>query len=170
MKWQLHLRCRPVAFVSRLLSYKQPSFGSSCFGAMDRNLSSFTDNKASCAKWFITHVCLQTHSKANAFKEKSSGIIYEDILLFLCNLWILHTFLDLQLVHINVSSTGTEQAISGLKKGLVRESRRFRSFLIEADLIIGRCVSVDESPPSLVLGGHNCEENELFKSKQEALI
>lgn len=42
--------------------------------------------------------------------------------------------------------------------------------LIETDLIIGRCVSTDESPPSLVLAGHNCEENELFKSKQEALI
>lgn len=42
--------------------------------------------------------------------------------------------------------------------------------LIETDLIIGRRVSADESPPSLVLAGHNCEENDLFKSKQEALV
>lgn len=36
--------------------------------------------------------------------------------------------------------------------------------LIESELITA------PPPPGLVLAGHNCEENELFKSKQEALI
>lgn len=76
------------------------------------------------------------------------------------------------------TSTRTEHAVSGLNEGSYPRIPPFRLIfplqgsviLIETDLIIGRCVSADESPPSLLLAGHNCEENELFKSKQEALI
>lgn len=76
------------------------------------------------------------------------------------------------------TSTRTEHAVSGLNEGSYPRIPRFRLIfllqgsviLIETGLIIGRCVSTDESPASLLLAGHNCEENELFKSKQEALI
>lgn len=76
------------------------------------------------------------------------------------------------------TSTRTEHAVSGLNEGSYPRIPPFRLIfllqgsviLIETGLIIGRCVSADESPPSLLLAGHNCEENELFKSKQEALI
>lgn len=76
------------------------------------------------------------------------------------------------------TSTRTEHAVSGLNEGSYPRIPPFRLIfllqgsviLIETGLIIGRCSSTDESPPSLLLAGHNCEENELFKSKQEALI